>query len=117
MERNSKRSRVLVNTSYYKVFVFQMSKLDTKNINERLEEVFIKLDSAAKTKIATEFVLHNVEMWESWHYYAHENNTLFEKLHLLCRKAHLITIQGKVENFDIVEQCTQERQNTNGGLN
>ena len=33
-------------------------------------------------------------------------------MHLLCTKADLITIQGKVEKFDIVEQCTQERQNT-----
>ena len=37
---------------------------------------------------------------------------MFEKSHLLCTKADLITIQGKVEKVDIVEQCTQERQNT-----
>ena len=30
---------------------------------------------------------------------------------MLCTKADLITIQGKVEKFDIVEQCTQKRQN------
>ena len=30
----------------------------------------------------------------------------------LCTKAYLISIQGKVEKFDIVEQSTQERQNT-----
>ena len=33
----------------HKVFNFQMSKLDTKIINEKLEEVFNKLDSAAKS--------------------------------------------------------------------
>ena len=32
----------------HKVLNFQMSKLDTKVINEKLEEVFNKLDSAAK---------------------------------------------------------------------
>ena len=96
----------------HKVFNFQMSKLDTKIINEKLEEVFNKLDSAAKINIALGFVLRNVETGEYWYYYAHENNTLFEKSHLLCTKADLITIQGKVEKFDIVEQCTQERQNT-----
>ena len=37
---------------------------------------------------------------------------MVEKFHLLCTKADLITIQGKVEKFDIVEQCTQERQKT-----
>ena len=96
----------------HKVFNFQMSKLDTKIINEKLEEVFNKLDSAAKINTALGFVLRNVETGEYRYYYAHENNTLFEKSHLLCTKADLITIQGKVEKFDIVEQCTQERQNT-----
>ena len=93
----------------HKVFNFQMSKSDTKIINEKLEEVFNKLDSAAKINIALGFVLRNVEYR---YYYAHENNTLFEKLPLLCTKADLITIQAKVEKFDIVEKCTQERQNT-----
>ena len=87
-----------------KVFNFQMSKLDTKVINEKLEEVFNKLDSAAKINIALGFVLRNIETGEYRYFYAHENNTLFEKSHLLCTKAHLITIQGKVEKFDIVEQ-------------
>ena len=91
-----------------KVFNFQMSKLDTKVINEKLEEVFNKLDSAAKINIALGFVLRNIETGEYRYFYAHENNTLFEKSHLLCT----ITIQGKVEKIDIVEQCTQERQNT-----
>ena len=96
----------------HKVFNFQMSKLDTKIINEKLEEVFNKLDSAAKINIALGFVLRNLENGEYRFFYAHEKNTLFEKSHLLCMKAYLITIQGKVEKFDIVEQCTQERQNT-----
>ena len=85
---------------------------DTKIINEKLEEVFNKLDSAAKINIALGFVLRNIETSEYRYFYTHENNTLFEKSHLLCTKADLITIQGKVEKFDIVEQCTQERQNT-----
>ena len=83
----------------YKVFNFQMSKLDTKIINEKLEEVFKKLNSAAKINIALRFVLCNVETGEYRYFYAHENNTLFKKSHLLfllCTKADLITIQGKV---------------------
>ena len=58
-------------------------------------EVFNKLDSAAKINIAFGFVLRNVEMVEYRYYYAYENNTLFEKSHLLCTKADLIKIQGK----------------------
>ena len=58
------------------------------------------------------FILRNIETGEYRYFYAHENNNLFEKSHLLCTKADLITIQGKVEKFDTVEQCTQERHNT-----
>ena len=41
----------------HKVFNFQLAKLDTKLIKEKLEEVFKKLDSAAKINIALGFVL------------------------------------------------------------
>ena len=58
-----------------------MSKLDTKIINEKLEEVFNKLDSAAKINTALGFVLRNIETGEYQFFYAHENNTLFEKSH------------------------------------
>ena len=96
----------------HKVFNFQMSKLDTKKINEKPEEIFNKLDSAAKINVALEFILRNFETGEHRFFYAHENNTLFEKSQFLCTRADLITIQGKVEKFDLVEQCIQERQNT-----
>ena len=39
----------------YKMLNFQMSKLDTKFINEKIQEVFNKLDSSAKIKIALDF--------------------------------------------------------------
>ena len=49
----------------YKVLNFQMSsKLDTKLINEKLEEVFNQLDFAAKISIALGFVLQNFETGE-----------------------------------------------------
>ena len=41
-----------------------------------------------------------------------ETSTMFEKSHVLCKKATLITIQRKIEKFDTVEQYTQEGQNT-----
>ena len=40
-----------------KDLIFQLSKLYTKINNEKLEEVFNKLDSAAKIKIALGFIL------------------------------------------------------------
>ena len=63
----------------HKVFNIQMSKLNTEIINKKLEEVFNKLDLAAKINIALGFVLRNIETGEYRYFYAHENNTLFEK--------------------------------------
>ena len=85
----------------HKVFNFQMSKLDTKIINEKLAEVFNKLDSAAKTNIALGFVLRNIETGEYRLFYALENNTLFEKSHFLCTKADLVTIHNSSKSRKI----------------
>ena len=99
------------------VFNFQMSKLDTKIINEKLEEVFNKLDSAAKINIALGFVLRNVKTGENRYYYAHKNNTLFKKLHLLGTKADLITIQKKLKNLILRSNALKNVRKPNGGSN
>ena len=96
----------------HKVFNFQMSKLDTKIINENNQRSIQQARFCFKINIALGFVLQNFETGESRYFDAYENITFFEKSHLLCNKAVLITIQGKVKKFDIVEQCTQKRQNT-----
>ena len=95
-----------------KVFNFQMSNLDTKKTNKKLDEVFNKLNSAAKINIALGFVLRNFANDEYRYFYVHKNNNFFEGSHPLCTIEDLITIQGKVEEFVNVEQCTQERQNS-----
>ena len=101
----------------HKVFNFQMSKLDTKIIKEKLEEVFNKLDSAAKIKIALGFVLRNVETGEYRYYKAHENHTLFEKPYLLCTKADLIWIQGKLKNLISWRNALKNVRTQTGGSN
>ena len=46
------------------------------------------------------------------YFYAHENNTFFEKSHLLCSKGDLVSLQDRIEKMDLVETCAQERENT-----
>ena len=96
----------------HKVFNFQLSKLDPNLNNEKLDQVFEKLDCAAKINIALGFVLRNIETGEHLYFYAHENNSLFDISILLCTKADLTTIQNNVNMQDIIEVFTQERQNT-----
>ena len=68
-----------IENGIHKIFNFRMSKLDTKIIKEKLEEVFNHINSDAKNNIALGFVLQNIETGEYRYFYAHENNTLFEK--------------------------------------
>ena len=97
----------------HKLFNFQNSKLDLNLVNEQLNQVFEKLDFAAKiNNVALTFVLRNIETGEYRYFYAHELNTLFDKSMLLCTKADLTTTQNKVNEKDINEVCTQERQKT-----
>ena len=87
----------------HKVFNFQLLKLDLNLVNEKLDQVFEKLDCAIKINIALGFVSRNLETSEYRYFYAHENNTLFDKSILLCTKADLTTIQNKVNKLDIIE--------------
>ena len=45
----------------HKIFNFQLSKLDSNLIIEKLDQVFEKLDYAAKINIALRFVLRKIE--------------------------------------------------------
>ena len=92
----------------HKEINLQISELDTKLVTEKHEEVFNKLHSATIINIALGFVLRIIEVISLFL----SIRIRFEKSYSLCTKADLIKIQGKVEKFDIVEQCTQERQNT-----
>ena len=92
----------------HEVINFQLSKLDPNIVHKKLDQVFEKLDCAAKTNIVLGFVLR--KPWETGKYryvYAHETNTLVDKSMLLCSKADLTTIQNKVNKQDIIEVCTQ----------
>ena len=55
-----------------KVFNFQFSKLDPNLVNEKLDQVFEKLDCAPKNNIALGFVLQFIETSEYRYFYAHE---------------------------------------------
>ena len=94
------------------MFNFKLSKLDPNETTEKLKEVFEKLNCAAKVNLALGFILRNVDTDEYRYFYAHENNTFFEKSHLLCSKGDLVTLQDRVEKMDLMEKCAQERENT-----
>ena len=72
-----------------------LTSIGPQIFHEKLEEVFNKLDSSVKINGLC-FSLRDIETGEYRYFHAHKNNTLFEKSHILCNKADLITIQEKV---------------------
>ena len=95
-----------------KVFNFSLSDLDNKNINEKIDEVFTNLNCAAKFNQALGFILRNVETNDYRYYYPHENNLLLDRAFLLSNRNDLLNIQKEIEKLDLIETCTQERQNS-----
>ena len=96
----------------HRVFNFKLSRVDPSKISEKLKEVFEKLNCAAKINLSLGFILRNVDTDEYRYFYAHENNTFFEKSHLLRSKGDLVSPQDRVEKLDLIETCAQERVNT-----
>ena len=95
----------------HRVFNFKLAKLDPIEINEKLKEVFEKFNCAAKINLSLGFIFRNVDADEYRYFYAHENNTFFEKSHLLCSKGDVVSLQDRVEKMDFIETCAQERAN------
>ena len=96
----------------HQLFNFKLSRLDPHEINKKLKKVFEKINCAAKVNLALGFILRNVDTDEYRNFYAQENNTFFEKSHLLCSKGDLVSLQDRIEKMDLVETCAQERENT-----
>ena len=94
------------------VFNFSLSNLDTKKINEKLDQVFANLKCAAKVNLALGFILQNVETNKYRYYYPHENNLLLDRAFLLSNKNNLLNLQNEIEKIDLIETCTKERQNS-----
>ena len=94
------------------VFNFSLLNLDTKEINEKLNEIFANLNCAAKINIALGFLLQNIETNDYRYFYPHENNLQLDRVFLLSNRNDLLNIQNEIEKLDLIETCTQERQNS-----
>ena len=94
------------------VFNLSLSDLDNKKINERLNEVFVNLNCAAKINKALGFLLQNIETNDYRYFFPHENNLLLDRAFLLCNRNDLLNIQNEIEKLDLIETCSQERQNS-----
>ena len=90
---------------HHRLFTFQLSKLDPHLVNEKLGQVFEKLDYTAKIPGD---VLGNNKTGENCCFNAFANNTLFDKPILFHKKVELTTKQNQENKQDVRELCTRE---------
>ena len=81
-------------------------------LNDQLDYVFKELNCAAKVNIAFGFVLKNIGDRMCRYFYAHENNTVMERLKLVCTPDVVTNLKEKLQKLDIVDLCIRERANT-----
>ena len=96
----------------HRVFNCAMSIFDNSLINQKLDLVFKGFECAAKVNIAFGFVLKNDEDGSCRYFYAHENNTLMERLKLVCTPGDITNLKRKLQKLDIVDLSTRETANT-----
>ena len=89
-----------------------MSTFEDSLINQKLDLVFKGLKCAAKINLAFGFVLRNFEDGSCRYFYAHENNTVMERLKLICTPEDFTNLEEKLLKMDFVDLCTRERANT-----
>ena len=58
------------------------------------------------------FLLQIIETNDYRYFYPHENNLLLDRAFLLSNRNDLLNIQNEIEKLDLIESCTQERQNS-----
>ena len=95
------------------VFNFAMSTFDNSLINKKLDLVIKGLKCAAKVNLAFVFVLKNNEDGSCGYFYAHKNNTVMERLKLVCTPDGIKNLKKKIQKMVIVDLCTRERANAN----
>ena len=96
----------------YRVFSFTMSTFENSLINQKLDLVFKRHKSAAKVNFAFGFVVENSEDGSCRCFYAHKNNTVMERLKLVCTPDDITNLKEKIQKMDIVDLCIRETANT-----
>ena len=91
---------------------FAMSILDNSSNSNKLDLLFKGLKCATKVNLAFAFFLKNVEDGSCRYFYAHENNTVFERSKFVCTPDDFTNLKEKLQNLGIVDLCTRETTNT-----
>ena len=93
----------------HKVFNLATSSFGISLLNDKLDYVFQEQKCAAKDNLAFGFVRKNIDDGMCRYFYAHENNTVMEKLKLVCAPDDIANLKEKLQKMDIIDLCTRER--------
>ena len=101
----------------HKVFNYPVQTLNGTIVNEKLDQFFNYLKSAAEENLAFGFVLKKTEDWGFRYFYADENNTLLDQSKLVCTHDDFAELKDFLNKTDVLDSCNQERMNTKWRFN
>ena len=95
-----------------KMFKYAIETFSIKTSEEKLDQIFRKLNRAAKENPAVGFISENIEDGRFRYYYPHKDNTLLDRSRLVRTKDDLIKLTDIVNKTDVIESCSRERLST-----
>ena len=92
---------------------YAIENLNAKFANEKFDQFFNTLKSAAKLNLDFGFILKKkIEDGGFRSFYAHENITLLDRSKLVCTRDNLAKLKHCLSKTDFIESCSRERMNT-----
>ena len=96
----------------HKVFNYARENLNANKVDEVLDHFFSNLKCGAKVTLAFGFTLKNTEDGVFSFFYAHKNNTLLDRLKLVCNRDDLAKLKDMIGKTEVIESCGRVRMNT-----
>ena len=95
----------------HKVFNYAVETLNETIVNEKFDHFFNGLKCAAKMNLGFGFILKIIDGVFRC-FYAHKNNTLFDRSKLVCTHGDLANLKNFLNKTEVIESCSRERMNT-----
>ena len=99
----------------HRIFPFAMDTLNPNFLSQKLNVAFDCLKFRPCLNVDFDFVLKNVEIVTSGHYFAHEKNTRLELSKVVAIAVNLTEQEIILKNTDVIESCTRKRINPKWG--
>ena len=90
-----------------KVFIYAIEHSNTTLVDRKIYHLFNNRTCSGKVNLAVGIILKR-----NTHFYAHENNTLFDRSKLACIRDDMAKQKDNLYRTDKIESCSRNRMNS-----